>query len=310
MPEYTIYLYGLSPADHGLPGRVVRHLLDVLDEGARGAVRLRLEGRSTAPGTPPAWLEQASAFDLIGFAREAPGVRLRGPTLREALPDRFAQGTLFPVVDPDDSAIGLFSESLADALHGREDSDALDEGLLKTLMMLHALFQRGVAAIEIRNQRRERAVRVPQAALERIQQLYRSTPAPRRVRLAGWIDAIRYSDRGFTIRLESGRQLRGVLTEGPPETLAAFFGKPAILSGVAYFRPSGAVQRVEAETLRAATPEEISAWSVEPKPLETRLAEQQLRRPQTRRTGIGAVFGRWPGDEPDEQIFRILEETS
>lgn len=310
MPEYTIYLRGLTARDHGLPGRVLRHLLDALDEGARGAVRLRLEGRSTAPGSPPGWLEEASAFDLIGFAPEAPGVRLRAPTLREALPDRFDQGDLFPLVDPDSSAIGLLSESLSDALRGREDSEAYDRALLKTLTTLDTLFKRGVESIEIRNQKRQSAVDVAPPALERVRRLYRSTPSPRRVRLAGWIDAIRYSDRAFTILLETGRMLRGVLTEGPPETLATFFGRPAIVSGLAHFRPSGAVQRVEAERLHPTTPHEMTAWSVEPRPLDTGPDHRNLRRPQTRRTGIGAVFGRWPGDESDEEIFRILEETS
>lgn len=310
MPEYTIYLHGLEVRDHGLPGRVLRHLLDTLDEGTKGAVRLRLEGRSTAPGAPPTWLEEASAFDLIGFAPEAPGIRLRGRTLREALPDRFDQGELFPFVDPESSAIGLLSESLADALQGREDSDAFDEGLLKTLTTLRALFERGVQAIEIRNQKRDSALHVAPEALARVQHLYRTTPAPRRVRLGGWIDAIRYSDRAFTIRLESGKYVRGVLTEGTPETLAAFFGKAAIVSGLAYFRPSGAVQRVEAEALHAATPQEAAAWSVEPRPLDTGLEQRRLRRPQTRRTGLGAVFGQWPGDESDEEIFAVLEEIS
>ena len=35
-----------------------------------------------------------------------------------------------------------------------------------------------------------------------------------------------------------------------------------------------------------------------------------FRRPQTATTGINAIFGRWPGDETEEEILAALEELS
>ena len=35
-----------------------------------------------------------------------------------------------------------------------------------------------------------------------------------------------------------------------------------------------------------------------------------FRRPQAATTGIHAIFGRWPGDETEEEILAALEELS
>lgn len=37
---------------------------------------------------------------------------------------------------------------------------------------------------------------------------------------------------------------------------------------------------------------------------------QSLHQPQDANHGLPAVFGRWPGDESDEEVFRALEELS
>ena len=50
MLNYTLLLHGLRSTGEGLPGALLRDLLDAVDRGAKGAVRLRLEGRSSAKG--------------------------------------------------------------------------------------------------------------------------------------------------------------------------------------------------------------------------------------------------------------------
>lgn len=310
MREYTIRLWGAGTADKGLPGRILRHLLDTVDDGSRGAVRLRLEGRSTAGGIVPAWLETASAFDVVDFLDADSGIRVRAPTLRDALPGRFEQADLFPVVDPNKSAIALLAEGLEDAAQGKVDSDSYDEGLLGVFERLSGLFNRGVEGIEITNQRKEATVVVESSSLETIQRLRQSTPQPRRARIVGHIDAISYSDRGFTLVLEDGRKVRGVLVDGSPKVLAQLFGRLAVVSGLVHYRPSGAVLRVDAERLAPATEADAVAWSEVPKPLDAPLDSRAVRRSQGPRSGLSKIFGKWPGNETDEEIERMLAELS
>lgn len=144
----------------------------------------------------------------------------------------------------------------------------------------------------------------------RTRRLPRETPRPRRVRLAGMVTAIRYSDLAFTLVLASGELIRGVVPNGDPDELARHFGRLVIVSGTARFRPSGTLLRVEAEQLAPAGVDELEAWSQLPVPLDAEPPRARLRQPQGPRSGINAILGAWPGDETDGEILRLLEEIS
>jgi hypothetical protein len=312
MLHYSLLLHGIRDADEGLPGALVRDLLQAVDRGARGAVRLRLEGRSGAGGGPaPAWVNEAAAFQLTGFHRGTPGLDLSIRTLAEALPERFAQEDLFPPVDPDDSALTLMGRSLGDALSGEADSDAYDPPLLRSFGEFGDVFRHGVESIEIRNGRDDRpSLHVTPQGIRVVQRLQRETPRPRRVRVAGKVDAIRHSDRAFTLVLQSGEAVRGVLEHGEPEILAPFFGRTAIVGGMAQFRPSGALLRIDADQVEPGDESDLALWSEPPRPLSAPLDPRELRHPQGPRSGINAIVGAWPGEEGDDELLALLEEMS
>lgn len=309
--EYTIRLLGLKP-HQGLPGALLRDLLDAVDRGARGSVRLRLEGRSGARGGPtPGWVHRAARFEVAGFTRDVPGVELHAPSLRDAIPDRLAQYHLFEAVDAEQSALGLMGTSLEEATEGNENSDAYDEGLLSTFEEFRRVFRHGVDEVEIRNGRRDApAVHLTPAGLEVVTRLQRETPRPQRVRVAGVVDAIRHSDQAFTLVLGSGTAIRGVLAEGKPDALVPFFGKPTVVSGLAHFRPSGALLRVDAESLSPGDERDLALWAAIPQPLASPFSAQELRRPQRTRAGVSALLGEWPGDETEDEIFAMVAEIS
>jgi hypothetical protein len=313
MLEYTLLLEGLERRHPGLPGALLRDLLDAVDQGARGAVRLRLEGRSRGRGgVPPVWVTEAAAFTFVRLIDDVPGVRLQMPTLGEVLPERFRQHELFPAVDPSLSALSLMGSSLTEAMEGNTESDAFDEPLLATFEEeFRQVFRHGVARVVIRNGRPgSPAVTVTPGGINVVARLKRETPRPRRVRLAGKIDAIRHSDRAFTLLLRSGVQIRGVLAEGDPEALAEHFGRIAVVSASAYFRPSGSLLRVEADHVSPGSEEDLTMWSSVPEPLDLSPDVRLARQPQGPRSGINAIFGKWPGDETEEEFFRMVEEIS
>jgi len=310
--HHTVRLHGLQVPDSGLPGPLLRDLLDAVDRSARGAVRLRLEGRSgTRGGQIPGWVQAAARFDVAGFTENVPGVMLRAPRLRDAIPDRLAQYHLFEDFDSSASGLGVMEHSLAEALRGNGDSDAFDEGLLCSFEEFRRLFRHGVERVEIRNGRPATpAVTVTAEGMDVVRRLQRDTPRPQRIRVAGVVDAIRHSDQAFTLVLKSGAAIRGVLSEGGPEVLVPFFGRATIVSGVAQFRPSGSLLRVDAEELHPATEVDLALWSDLPRPLRSGFAPQELRRPQGPRSGVNALIGQWPGDESDEEILAALADIS
>ncbi|MFL5383495.1 MAG: hypothetical protein ACJ8GN_13335 [Longimicrobiaceae bacterium] len=310
--NHTVRLHGLRERMPGLPGPLLRDLLDAVDRSARGAVRLRLEGRSgTRGGQIPGWVHAAARFDVAGFTENPAGVVLRAPRLRDAIPDRLAQYHLFEEFDSNASGLGVMEQSLDEALRGNEDSDAFDEGLLCSFEEFRRVFRHGVESVEINNGRPDAQVlTVTAAGIEVVRRLQRETPRPQRIRVSGVVDAIRHSDQAFTLVLESGTAIRGVLAEGGPEALVPFFGRIAVVSGWAQFRPSGSLLRVDAEEVHAGTEADLSLWSALPRPLRTGFAPQELRRPQGPRSGLNAIIGQWPGDESEEELLAALADIS
>jgi len=308
MLTYRLRLLGPEARGARIGAALLKDILDVMTEGAKGAVRLRAEGRSSARGLAPAWVGKAADFDVVGLAAGSTVLLIEAKTLHEAAPERFGQGDFLLELDPNDSAIGLLEQSLSEALEGKTDSELFDEALLGKFEDLGDVFAHRVETIELTNGRSTRPLIIDRARFANVPKLRRETPPAQAARVAGWLDAIRHSDRMFTLKLESGTTLRGVAEAVPTETLAGLFGRKAMVSGTAVFRPSGAVLRIEAEHIEPAG-EDVAFWSVEPRPLRGG-EESPLRVNQGPRSGLNAILGQWPGDESDEQIARALEDLS
>ncbi|AUX48533.1 uncharacterized protein SOCE26_100710 [Sorangium cellulosum] len=283
----------------------LRDLLDILVDGAQQATRLQIDGRSTAPGTPPAWLEDAAAFEVEQIQERE--IILRAPSLTDALSHRSRQLDLFAAAEPSRSCLDYLEDSLDDALAGREDSDRCDRPLMATLEGLGRLFRHGVDSIELIN---GRTLRIDPGGVEAIRALRQRTPEDRRVAVGGKLDAIRHSGRSFTLVLTSGETLRGIAAEAvDPSDLARLFGQPAIVSGMAKFRPSGKVLRVEAERIDPATGD-LAVWSTMPRPLDVPTDPYRFRVPQGPNSGIAALLGSIPMDDTEEEFLAAIEALS
>lgn len=285
---------------------MLAELLGVFVEGCERVVRYRLEGRSKAKGTAPNWVKPAAGFRFVQTA-ESGVLRLEAEPLELALPERFRQRELFEVVDPRKSALDLFEDGLEDALGGKLDSERFDEGLVQTFARLRALFGDGLDSLAVVN---GRTVQVSRDGLARIDEMCRRTPKPRQAKAAGELDAIRYSDKMFTLVLPGGERVRGVAEGIEACELSAFWGKRVVVSGLAVFRPSGGLARIDADRIEPATERDLELWAAAPEPLGAPLDVRSLSRPQGPRSGINAIIGKWPGDETDEEIRLALESMS
>ncbi|NUN48685.1 MAG: hypothetical protein HUU15_07640 [Candidatus Brocadiae bacterium] len=291
-----------------MSGALLRDLLHVLVEGARRAVRLRVEGRSTASGAAPVWVERAAEFEFTGAEAGSTCIVLEARSLAEADPERFNQREFFQEIDPSATGLQLFEDSAEDLLTGQKDSVKFDDGLIDVVENLRSVLRRGIHSVKLDGRR---ALRVDAEALDGVGRLRREIPRDHQVVVAGKLDQISHSDRAFRLLLEDGSQLQGLVPEDPDllKALPAFWGNNAVVHGLAKFRPSGRVLRLEATAIEAANGD-VRVWAEMPRPLVGSLDAAQLRVPQGARSGINAIVGQWPGEESDEEIRRALERLS
>ena len=300
--KHTITLAGPAADGRGLSGHVLRDLFDVLVQGAEQSLRFRLEGRSTARGVAPAWVRSASDFEMTDLERSdgTRTMRLEARPLIESMPEKFPQADLFDDFDPTRSPLEFFEDALEEAIEERSDSEAFDQALLKTCSDFRMILGAGIDSIDIQN---GRTVRVDSTSIDRVVRLARMSYAARKVRLAGRLEIIGYSDCRFTLVLENGSKVPGTARDLGVEALREGFGKEVIVTGTAEFRPSGRILRIDADLVEPATASELKLFSVVPRPL---LAVAAPERP-TEKAGLAALLGQWPGEEPLDQLLAQLK---
>lgn len=304
---HQIILSGPAVSDERISGHLFRDLMDVLVDGAERALRYRIEGRSTAGGGPyPKYLRAAADFALLRKPElGANSAVIEARPLVETMPDRFVQGEMFADLDPSRSPIDLFEDALEDALAGNEDSDRFDAGLVKSFENFGALLDQGVENVDLINGRH---LQVNEKTLKKVHHLASRSYAPQRVRVAGQLETIRYSDCRFVLKLEDKTLLPGTAIDLGNEVLRAFYGKPVLVTGKATFRPSGRPLQIEAEDIENVSEHDAVIWSRPPKPLLG--PARPVRDEQRGKKGLAALLGKWPGDETDEEVQAALDSLS
>lgn len=143
-----VCLEGPSARGKTIAAAALRDVLDILLEGSQRAVRLAVEGRSTARGTAPAWLEDAASFDLTAIDEGSTQLALAARPLRDVVPQHFAQLDVFGEADGESSGVEVFARGLGSAVSQELDSELFDSGLLKTYARFNRVFDRGFDTIE------------------------------------------------------------------------------------------------------------------------------------------------------------------
>jgi len=285
-------------------------LTSVLLDATRGALRLRVEGRSTARGSLPAWLGAAADFEIVGIEAGSTLVVIEAPALMEVAPALFAHQALFEPIDSGESAFGVMEQTLRAAVDGRSDSDLFDQQLLSVFKRFDRVLAAGFSSLELTNGLTGGdCVKVDRRSVAAVDSLIRSTPEPQRTRVAGTLDTIRHSDRMFTLIVDDGKAVKGIAEGFASEQLAGFFGQSVVVAGTAIFRPSGALLRIEADAIEPGGSNDV-VWARVPAPLFRGTDVPSLRQPQGLRSGVNAIIGRWPGEETEEEIAAALGELS
>jgi hypothetical protein len=292
---------------------LLRTILDLVIEGSQRAVRIRTQGRSTARGLAPKWIEASSEFS-VQILEGSTLLEIEAPSLMEADPDEFAQRDLFPDIDPERTSIDYFTDSLSAALEGENQANLYDKSFLEFLHHFDSILNRGVNTVKIisdGNGIRTKPVTVTRAAIPIFKSLVKKIPDPQQVRIAGKLDQIRHSD--YTLRVlipEPAMTVKGVATANQLQDLKQLWGKLVLVSGVAHFNAAKGIQRIEVDHLEEASEKDLTLWGNIPEPLFKPLVKAELRKSQGSRSGLNAILGKWPGDESEEDILMELERLS
>ena len=127
-------------------------------------------------------------------------------------------------------------------------------------------------------------------------------------RIAATLDSVSTDGRSFTLALTDGEIMQGTIVREEIESIAEHIGSEVLVLGYAHFDEAGRFLRIDAEEIVAAG-ESDRFFARVPKPrLQSIADDESHRQPQTSTTGVNAIWGKWPGDETDEELRALLKE--
>ena len=208
-----------------------------------------------------------------------------------------------------DTGFDLLADVVCDLAANNPDSERFDRPLLEQVGRFGLALGNTFREVGIASQRQpaQQPVVVNETVVRNARTLFRNTPQPQRVRIVGTLDMIRASTATFAVVLDDGREIRGVMVNGDSDVLGRHYRQRVLLLGKAVYRPSGNPLRIDAEEMTSAS-EQGSFFSQLPKPTRKKFDLRQVLREQQHKKGLSAIFGRWPGNETDEQIQEALQE--
>lgn len=311
--EHTLRIEGPRVAGGKPSPSAVGDVLRQVDYAAREAVRMGFRHSSRKPGRVPAWLSAAEDIRFVGIsAGDADSTLLHyeAPKFGDVADEPYREPSLFEIPPAQtDTAFDLLGDILDDIARRVADSERYDTYLLQRFERFGGtVFKRGVTGITLQGDRlqADRPPRIDPQLAQTAGALFRETPAPKRVRVAGKLDMIRDSDRVFNLILETSERLRAVWTGGDTSTLADYFKQSVVVGGLAVFRASGTLLRLDAEAMSLAG-EKDSFFSTMPQPAPKKLDVPEMVRAKKGKGGIAAVFGKWPGEETEEELLIALK---
>jgi hypothetical protein len=286
-------------------GRVHDTLLD--------SVRMGFLHSSHARGRIPLCLQRAADVRFIGHAagqNDSTILRFEVPEFGSVAEELFEQGQFWDSgPKPEQTAFDLLAASLHDVRQMVSGSGRFDHALLRRFASYRHLLRRGLSSIDLPDARVQQPEAIDEKLGDAAESLYLQTPPARRVRICGKLDLLGVSKRVLGLFLEDGTPVTAVWNSEGFVDLASFLDKQVVVEGLAEFRPSGALLRVDADAIRDAGAGD-SSFSILP------LAEVRRNYPKEAaivRPGqkpYASIFGLIPGEESDEQFAAAVAELS
>jgi hypothetical protein len=310
--EHTIRLAGENHFGSKAPPAAPSVVLRNLPEALRQSVLMAFEGRTSPRGRPPRWLERSSDIRFVGLSGDEDTIlHFEVPSLGEAAEELYEQQEFWNSrPDPADTCFDLFGDVIGDVRDSKEDSQRFDSRLLKKFKRLGAALDHDYESISIGgNRTNEDSALITEQVVENATRMVQGTPSPNRVRVVGTLDMIRASTEAFAIKLDDGQEVAGVVSSGEVTSLPDLFQQRVLVLGMAVYRPSGSLLRIDAKQVSAANGES-SLWSRMPQPTKRKIDRSEIVQFQGPKSGLAAIIGKWPGDESDEDIDAALEQIS
>jgi hypothetical protein len=290
----------------------LKEVCELLLGAAERGLRLAVEGASVKRGRLPGWLTKSLELTATGIKKGSTVLSILAPVLGETAKEQIQQQDFWYIApEPEDTALTLLSKSVRDTTAEAIDSNAYDGGVLDSLLEFKPFLKHFAAKIELKcvSRPRER-FELGERELTKIERLKAKIPEPRAVVLSGRFDVIEHQKKRFHLVFANGESLLGTIdTEHlDVEHMRQFWGKNVTIKGIVHFRPSGKPRLIEAQVIKPMEEGEEVFGTLLEEPSQIELLKSVRETAAARQGWLKEVWGKWPGDEPIEDLLAALKQ--
>lgn len=311
--ERTFELHGPGGLGQKPRPELIGPVLGKVHDTLLHSVRMGFLHSSRARGRIPQCLQRAADVRYLGHAagqNDSTVLRFEVPEFGSVAVELFEQGQLWDSgPKPDQTAFDLLADSLRDVRQMVSGSGRFDHALLRRFASYRHLLRHGLTSIALPDARVQHPEAIDEKLSEAAESLYLQTPPSRRVRICGKLDLLGVSKRVLGLFLEDGAAVTAVWTSEGFVDLASFLDKQVVVEGLAEFRPSGALLRVDADAIREAGASDTS-FSTLPLGEVRRNYPKEAATVRPGQKPYASVFGLIPGEESDEDFAAAVAEMS
>ena len=308
--ERTFELRGTEGLGAKPRPELIGPVLGKVHETLLASVRMGFLHSSRTRGRVPGILRRAAEVRYLGHeggADDSTVLHFEVPQFGSVAEELFAQGQLWDIgPKPEQTAFDLLSESLHDIRLMAKDSGRYDHAMLGQFAGYRRLLRDGLNSIVLPDPRTQETEAIDEPLSAAASALFRATPPTRRVRICGRLDALGVSRKLLGLVLEDATNVTALWTLDGIVDLASFLDRQVVIEGLAEFRPSGRLLRIDADAIRTAGAGD-SAFSTLPMPEIQRSYQQAAAVVRPGHKPYAAIYGLIPADESDEEFTAAVE---
>ncbi len=285
-------------------------LADKISKIAKGALQIRIGGVSHKKGKALNNLDKALQIRLTGIKEGSTVLNCETQSFANTISgiqiDAFRPEVALELLNQ--TPMSLFMLAFTEAFDDTdEEKPFLDKPLIKDLIDLKSFFKNDTEELIISNNNVTPTITLKRKDFSKIKQLEESYPEPQNIVVNGKVDVLQHSKSKITINTEQGT-INGILKDSILNSeIKQFWGIEATVFGLGHYKPNGRLNYIEIERIYQSTADDKYFSKI---PF-AETVEQQVHKHITgtiNKNWAGDIFGKWHGDESDEEFDKILKE--
>lgn len=202
--------------------------------------------------------------------------------------------------------MALVIQSFTAALSDDDDTDMIDEPLMDELLKFKKFFHTDTEKLLLTNRSTMPEVEFSRKEIDKIESLFKKIPPPQKTVVAGKVDEMKFSREQVILTTSDHKKIVVIVTKEMFNGLKQYFGQEIAITGMAHFKPGGQLSYVKMEKFNQADERMMKIFSKKPHKMSLQQQIALQLREGKKPNPIDEIFGKWPGNESDEEFEKML----